>query len=102
MRRPLAGERQREPLDDASRDVILHPEQIAQRRLHRVRGQQRPFGRLDELRGRPQLIARAEQRAHHHAVDIGFDGEHLDVRRVPGKSRGGRARSHDQRSHAGQ
>ena len=78
----FAGERQRESVDDLPRDVVLHPEQIAERRLHRVRGEQRPARRLDELRRRAQLVARAKQRAHDHAIDVGFDGQRLDVGRL--------------------
>ena len=35
------------------RDVVLQPEEIAERRLHRMRGEQRAARRLDELRRRP-------------------------------------------------
>ena len=64
--------------------------------------EQRPARRLDELRRRAQLIARAQQRAHHHAIDVGLRGQRLEVGRLAGEARGDGARSHDQRSDAGQ
>ena len=99
-RRPVSGSESASTTP--ARDVILHPEQIAERRLHGVRGQQRSARRLDELRRRAQLIAGAQQRAHDHAVDVGFGGQRLEVGRFAGEARGRRARSHDQRSDARQ
>ena len=52
------AERQRQRLDDAAGDVVLQAEQIAERRLHGVRREQRAARRLDQLRRGPQLIAR--------------------------------------------
>ena len=45
-----AREREREGLHDAVGDVVLKPEQVAQRRLHRLRREQRPARGLDQLR----------------------------------------------------
>ena len=92
---PASGSDER--LGDAPGDVVLQPEQIAERRLHGVRREQRAARRLDELRRRAQLIAGAQQRAHHHAIDVGFGGERLEVGRAGGEARRDRARSHDQR-----
>jgi hypothetical protein len=39
--------------------------------------------RLDELCGGAQLVARTKERAHHHPVDVGFDGQRLDVGASP-------------------
>ena len=99
---PSARQRQRQRLHHAPGDVVLQPEQIAERRLDRVRREQRPARRLDQLRRGPQLVAGAQQRAHHHAIDVGLGRQRLEVRRLAGEARGGGARAHDQRADARQ
>ena len=101
-RRQSSRQRQRQRLHHAPREIVLQPEEIAQRRLDRVRGEQRPAGRFDQLRRGSQLIAGAQQRAHDHPIHVGFGRQHLEVRCVAGKSRGSGARAHDQRADARQ
>ena len=101
-RRRSTAQRQRQRLHDAPRDVVLQPEQVAQRRLDRVRGEQRTAGGLDELRRGSNLVAGAQQRSHDHPVDVGLRRESFEIRRLAGEARGGGAGAHDQRADAGQ
>ena len=100
--RDRAGQRKRQRLDDPPRDVVLQPEQIAQRRLNRLRRQQRSARRFDELRRGAQLIAGSQQRAHDDAIDVGFRGQGLEVGCVAGEARCRGARAHDERADTGQ
>ena len=72
--------------------------QVAHRRLYRVRCEQRAARRLDELRRGAQLIARAQQRAEHDAIDVGLCRKRLEIGSVAGEARGDGARSQDQRA----
>ena len=99
-RQRAARERQRERVDDAPREIVLQMEQVSERRQHRMRRQQRPARRLDQLRGGAQLIARAQHRSHHHPIDADVDGERLQVRRVAAEAHRAGGRAHDQRAEA--
>ena len=76
--------------------------QVTERRLRGVRRDDRPAGRLDELRHGAQLITGSQQRARDDAIDVRLLGERLEVRRRVGEPRGGRARPHDERADAGE
>ena len=96
------GKRQRQRLHQPARDVVLQPEQIAERRLNGVRRQNGSARRLDQLGDHAQLIAGPQDRAGHDPIDIRFRCERLEVRRLPGELRGLRAGPDDERADAGQ
>ena len=80
----------------------MAPEQVAERRLDRVRCEQRPTRGFDELHGGAQLLAGAQQRAHDHTVDVGLRRQRLEVRCVTGEARRDRAGTDDERADARQ
>ena len=93
MARGVRRQRKRERLDDAAREVVLQPEEIAERGLDRLRREQRPAGSLDELGRGAELVAGSQERAHHDAIDVGFRRQRLEVRRIAREPRGGRRSS---------
>ena len=95
-------QRKRQRVHHAPCDVVLQAEQIAERRLDRVRREQRAARRLDELHRGSQLVAGAQQCSHDDAIDVGIHRQGLEVRRLSGKARGNRARAHDERADARQ
>ncbi len=97
-RRWRAGQRKRQGVHHPPGDVVLNLEEIPERGLNGVRGQQCAARRLDELRRGTQLIAGADQRSHDHAVHVGFRRERLQIRRLAGKPRGDGTGSKDERS----
>ncbi len=70
-----------------------------ERRLHGMRRQQRAAGRLDELGRRAQLIAGAQQRPRHDAIDVRF-GRRAPCRSgaSPAYARRNGARAEDERT----
>jgi len=92
------GQRQSEGLHHPPGDVVLQSEQIAQRRQDRMRREQRPTRGLDELRGGSQLVAGAEERPHHHTIDIGLGREGFEVRCFASETSDRGCGTHDQRA----
>ena len=94
----VAHEGQRQRRADATGDVVLQVEEIAERGLHRVRRQQRAIRRPHQLRRRADLVSRPQQRAHHHPIDVRLGGQGLQVGRRRGEAGRGGARPDDQRA----
>ena len=100
---PLAlGERGGERLHDPPRELVLQLEDVAERRLESLRRHERAGRRLHELSGRAQLLARAQEGAGQHPVDVGLCRERLEVRRLGREARGGGARANDHRRQPGE
>ena len=55
-----------------------------------------PLGTSMELAADAHLIAEPEQRAGEDGVDVGLDGEPLEIRRAVLEARADQARAHDQ------
>ncbi len=66
-------------LEDPPRQVVLQLEHVAHRRLRRVGPDQRARRGLDELGAHADGLARAQDRAGEHAVDVGLGGDALEV-----------------------
>jgi hypothetical protein len=90
-------QRRRQGLDDPASHVVLELEQVAHRRRDGVRSQDRAARRLDELRRHAELIARPQQRAHHHAVHIRLCRQRLEVRRLGSEACGDGTRPQHER-----
>ena len=93
----LARERDRQRLGNTARDVVLQVKEIAHGRLHGVRIEQRPPGRLDELRCRAQLVAGSEQCSENNAIDVGFGREDVQIGHVRAVAASHNARTDDER-----
>ena len=93
-----AGQRERQRVSDATGDVVLQSEEIAERRLDGVGRQHRAARRVHQLRRDAQLGARPQQRAHDHAIDVGLGGQRSEIRRVAAEPSRDGTRSKHQRS----
>ena len=92
------GQRKRQRLNNPFDQIILKLEDIPQGRLRCIGPKQLAIGRLDELRGYPQVLAIRKDGAGQNGVHLGLFGNHLHVDfRGGGKARGRHGGPHDQR-----
>jgi hypothetical protein len=96
----MSGERKRQGIDDAVRQLVLNLKEIAQRHLRCLRPAQRPGRYFGELSADPQLLTGPQQGAREDHVDVCICGDSLRIDwcvREPGCDHAG---AHDQRCEA--